>query len=337
MERSIEILAKQYPSFSFYRGRSHLAKEIEENLPSNELPHAFDYYEYSIDTETDKRLKVNLGNSEGFFFLYSWTGNLSFRLHDKYWEILPFQSVILLNKYASEIVIELEREGNNHFCVISFKRPKGRGTTPENSFYMRFREMFVNHITKSDSIFIGQPYLKLLEKINDLAQMSQDNWSSKLIMQGMIMQILGLKMEQILDTFATEEEEYCSLTQTEIDRLQTVSHDIRENPSLCYSIDYFCKETGLSPSKLQEGFKKIHNRTVIDYIRHIRLEKALELIETTDMNISEIVYSIGLTSRSYFSKIFKNKYKLSPKAYQEKLRSELETRSLVELKVCESA
>lgn len=35
------------------------------------------------------------------------------------------------------------------------------------------------------------------------------------------------------------------------------------------------------------------------------------------VNISEIVYSIGLTSRSYFSKIFKEKYNCSPKYYQE--------------------
>nr|WP_313790335.1 AraC family transcriptional regulator [Allomuricauda sp.] len=37
---------------------------------------------------------------------------------------------------------------------------------------------------------------------------------------------------------------------------------------------------------------------------------------TTEMNISEVVYSIGFTSRSYFSKIFKERYGLSPSEFK---------------------
>ena len=73
----------------------------------------------------------------------------------------------------------------------------------------------------------------------------------------------------------------------------------------------------MSPAKLQEGFKLLHNRTVSDFIRNVRVETAEHLIKTTDLNISEIVYTVGLTSRSYFSKIFKQKYKCSPKYYQD--------------------
>lgn len=43
---------------------------------------------------------------------------------------------------------------------------------------------------------------------------------------------------------------------------------------------------------------------------------AEKLIKTTDLNISQIVYTIGLSSRSYFSKIFKEKYKCSPREYE---------------------
>ncbi|MCB0387243.1 MAG: helix-turn-helix transcriptional regulator, partial [Winogradskyella sp.] len=78
---------------------------------------------------------------------------------------------------------------------------------------------------------------------------------------------------------------------------------------------------GLSPSKLQEGFKLMHGHTVTEYIREVRIKKAEELIKNTDMNISEVVYTIGLTSRSYFSKIFKEKYNCSPKDYKFAQRS----------------
>jgi AraC family transcriptional regulator, transcriptional activator for feuABC-ybbA operon len=76
----------------------------------------------------------------------------------------------------------------------------------------------------------------------------------------------------------------------------------------------------MSPCKLQEGFKMLHDRTVSDFIRNVRLEKAEELISHSDLNISEIVYSIGFTSRSYFAKIFKEKFHCSPKTYQNNKR-----------------
>ena len=39
----------------------------------------------------------------------------------------------------------------------------------------------------------------------------------------------------------------------------------------------------------------------------------------SDLNISEIVYTIGFSSRSYFSKIFKEKYNISPNEYKSKV------------------
>ena len=80
------------------------------------------------------------------------------------------------------------------------------------------------------------------------------------------------------------------------------------------SIDY-----GLSQAKLQDGFKFIYKRTVTEFIRHIRLEQSRNLMKTTDLNISQIVYSIGFTSRSYFSKIFKEKFGLSPNEFKKQI------------------
>ena len=82
-------------------------------------------------------------------------------------------------------------------------------------------------------------------------------------------------------------------------------------------------EVLLSAAKLQEGFKALHDRTVADYIRNVRLEEAEHLLKTTDFNISEVVYSVGFLSRSYFSKIFKTKYRCSPKEYKTEMRLQM--------------
>ncbi|WP_245585041.1 helix-turn-helix domain-containing protein [Psychroserpens burtonensis] len=39
-------------------------------------------------------------------------------------------------------------------------------------------------------------------------------------------------------------------------------------------------------------------------------------MRSADLNVSQVVYSIGFTSRSYFSKIFKEKYGITPNEYR---------------------
>ncbi len=101
--------------------------------------------------------------------------------------------------------------------------------------------------------------------------------------------------------------------------VKQLSKMIVDGPSEDYSLDRLSSKSGLSQIKLQEGFKFLYARTVTEYIRHIRLEAARELMTDSDLNISQIVYSIGFTSRSYFSKIFKEKYVLSPNEYKRQI------------------
>lgn len=295
-----------------------LKRETEKCLNVNDFSNGFHYQEYLINTTNEEQVTIPVAQEEGFFFIYNWKGNISLRLNKTSHQISPYQSAIFFNKNVCEIDLNLEKQSKNQFCLISFNKPKRNEHASKNLFYNKFKEAFLSQVTDANYICIGQPYLKLLEKINSLSRMSKDTWASELIMQGLILQVMGLKMEQMLELFSIGQRDYCSLTQSEIKRLHTISDFIKENPALEYSVDFLCREAGLSPSKLQEGFRNIHGRTVIDFIRHIRLEKSLELIKTTDLTISEIVYSIGLTSRSYFSKIFKNKYKCSPKHFQER-------------------
>ena len=105
----------------------------------------------------------------------------------------------------------------------------------------------------------------------------------------------------------------------ELKKINDLSVAIRKSPEIQYSLSTLSSEIGLSPAKLQEGFKLLFGRTVSDYIRHVRLKRAEYLMCTTDLNVSEIVYSIGFTSRSYFCKIFKKEFNQSPKDYKKNL------------------
>ena len=58
--------------------------------------------------------------------------------------------------------------------------------------------------------------------------------------------------------------------------------------------------------------KEISGQSLGDFIRDIRLNKAAYLLKHTDMNITEIIYETGFGSNSHFSKVFKNKFGVTP-------------------------
>ncbi|WP_179346163.1 helix-turn-helix domain-containing protein [Winogradskyella ursingii] len=134
--------------------------------------------------------------------------------------------------------------------------------------------------------------------------------------------------EKVLSIFLNEfyKEQYLEANQTNLSHLESqqirkISEFVIDHIEIQHSIKSLCRECGLSPAKLQEGFKAMHGTTVSDFIRNKRLEKAERLFKTTDHNVSEVVYIVGITSRSYFCKIFKNKFGYSPSMFIKMHRS----------------
>lgn len=78
------------------------------------------------------------------------------------------------------------------------------------------------------------------------------------------------------------------------------------------SVKNLAVKIGLNPNKLQSGFQQVYGKTVNGYVQEKRLGEAAVLIKNTDLTFSEIADRVGIKSKSYFSKIFKDKYGLTP-------------------------
>lgn len=72
------------------------------------------------------------------------------------------------------------------------------------------------------------------------------------------------------------------------------------------------KEMRFSESQIYRKLKSITDKSTAIFIRSVRLQKAKELIETTDKTISEIAYQVGFNDPSWFSRAFKKEFNLAP-------------------------
>lgn len=83
-------------------------------------------------------------------------------------------------------------------------------------------------------------------------------------------------------------------------------------------IDDIAQAVGMSRSVLYGKIKNAVGMTPIDFVRHIRITKAIELLKTTDETLTSIAFSIGFSDPKYFSKVFKKEMGMIPSDYREK-------------------
>ena len=64
----------------------------------------------------------------------------------------------------------------------------------------------------------------------------------------------------------------------------------------------------LSRVQLYRKVKSITDSSPVEILRTARLNRAYQLLLTTDLSVSEVAYKVGFTSPSYFTKCFKDEY-----------------------------
>ncbi len=79
-----------------------------------------------------------------------------------------------------------------------------------------------------------------------------------------------------------------------------------------FSVEELAEKVGISRSMLHRRLKKITGKSASELITEMRLEKAKELLENSDYTSAEIAYKVGFNSPSYFNKVFKKHYQVSP-------------------------
>lgn len=79
-----------------------------------------------------------------------------------------------------------------------------------------------------------------------------------------------------------------------------------------FSTDAFAKEMCMSRSNLHLKMKALTGESTNDFIRRVRLNKAMELLKTSRYNVSEVSAMVGYSTPSYFTTSFKKRFGYSP-------------------------
>lgn len=135
-----------------------------------------------------------------------------------------------------------------------------------------------------------------------------------------------LRREQVLQWLSllkaelcTRLEQYASGKQELVEKAKQYVHDnVNKRIMLQDVADYVC----ISPGYLSALFKKMYNQNFVDYINHVKMERACELIREGRYRIYEISDMLSFENAYYFSQVFKHHIGVTPTGYQKQIRKE---------------
>ena len=86
------------------------------------------------------------------------------------------------------------------------------------------------------------------------------------------------------------------------------------------SVETLSRHLGMSRSSLYSKLLKLTGQTPVEFIRSVKLDKAVVLLDKSNMNVAQIAYSVGFSTPTYFAKSFKAKFNMLPSEYITKMR-----------------
>ncbi|MDO4274404.1 MAG: AraC family transcriptional regulator [Eubacteriales bacterium] len=159
----------------------------------------------------------------------------------------------------------------------------------------------------------------LIECVNELLDAHQLTYANDLLRQSGLMRFLAAVInEEQARSQSPAVNEYSQ--QVYVDHaLDYITHNYQKNIKVSDIADYI----GINRSYLTKSFKKVLQISPQEYLQNFRMNKAAYLLKATNLPINMIAGKVGYGDALVFSKVFKNKYSVSPKIYRDSSEKEV--------------
>lgn len=82
-----------------------------------------------------------------------------------------------------------------------------------------------------------------------------------------------------------------------------------------FSVENLSQELGMSRVHLYKKLVSLTGKSPLEFIRSIRLQRAAQLLEKSQLTVAEIAYQVGFNNPKYFAKYFRDEFHVLPSAY----------------------
>lgn len=252
-------------------------------------------------------------------FLYCLEGTLHHRFenYDEIHKIKHHQEAVVASDFFNGHVLRFQSGVHTVVNSLEITRKEFQKKVQCELVTMdeNLQNLFNDIEAKNSFYHEGFYSLKLADLFKEMQAFEGRDFLKKLFLEGKAYQMLTAQILQYQDDLE-DVSNRSILRQSEIKQIETAANMIKTHISELDTISAIATEVGLNTNKLQEGFQNLYGTTVNQYIQQVRLDLIKDLILNTEYSISEIVDLVGLNSKSYLSKIFRDEYGTTPSEYR---------------------
>ena len=273
---------------------------------------------YNCTFYEDIEIHFSLNTVHPLKFIFCSDGNVEHRFQQdkKIHKIDTYQNIVVSSSGYDGHVLYFKKDVPTHVSSLEIIRSvfTHRSNYDFKDLDPTLKELFKDAVSKKQFFYQGNYSIKAADLMDDINTKEYTGFLRNLFLEGKAFEMLVIQIAQYEDD-ANAGNLPKILRKSDIEKVDYVAKRIQGDLSTNLTVESLAKEAGTNVNKLQEGFKYVYNLTVNKYMQHVKLEAAKEMLILSEKNISEIVTAIGLNNRSYFSKIFKEKYGVSPKYF----------------------
>ena len=113
------------------------------------------------------------------------------------------------------------------------------------------------------------------------------------------------------------------------EKMKVILEFLREHYSEEITVRKAADTCGFSESHFMKLFRELTGTSFAQYVKHLRLNAAEEMLRTTGKRIGEIAEEVGFHNLSYFTRAFEEKYHTTPSAYRETCHTDSQLKTLI--------
>jgi two-component system, response regulator YesN len=114
-------------------------------------------------------------------------------------------------------------------------------------------------------------------------------------------------------------EKYRQLTKGKVHYIQEATLYIQENLNQNLSLNEVASHVHINPNYFSEIFKRETGMSYIEFVKAVKIEKAMSLLRETPAKISEVANQVGYEDIKYFSKLFRLHTGMTPSDFRKKI------------------
>lgn len=150
-------------------------------------------------------------------------------------------------------------------------------------------------------------YLDIFEKLNRYHDTPYEN--DEIILQSLVLELI----------YNLSRDAKKQLNKQNIGRNYAVIENavkyIKENLTEDLSLEAISSHFNSSPIHFHNTFKVAVGTTLREYVEEQRIKKAVNMLVSTELSLTDIAFECGFSSQSYFSFVFKRRMKTTPRKY----------------------